>query len=322
MISKRLEVQKSIWSPILDPDNLDTTEKIYALPPDCQSTVTPVFGQSVITVSGVDAETFLDSQLSSDIKNIKSNSLLPAGYCNPKGRLIATLYVIRNENSFNLLLPDDLVDEFIARISRFILRAKVTISENQAVAVIGVIGKIKTEVNPTQSDDPNEKILKINSTQGLILWPSESLALFWRKVTKIYSSSEYERWKLENIRNGIVDVGEATKEQFLPQMINLEKREGVSFSKGCYPGQEIVARTKYLGSVKRKLCSFKSSKLIAQGTTIVNANGVVCGMVCQTASNIHQIDSLEGLAVIHIDNIDGEKLTTSDSIRIDAVTLI
>ncbi|MDC1311209.1 hypothetical protein N8Z26_01985 [Burkholderiales bacterium] len=321
-MSTRLEVQKSIWAPLLDKDDKNTREKNHDITTGSHSMVTPIFAQSLINVSGADAETFLDSQLSGDIKNINNNSLLPAGYCTPKGRLIATPYVIRDQSSFNLLLPHDLVDEFISRISRFILRAKVTISENQAIAMIGVIGETVTEIDKTQFDGLNCQKLKINQTQGIILCPNESLMSFWLKAKTIYSSSDFECWELENIRNGIVNIQDATKEQFLPQMINLEKREGVSFSKGCYPGQEIVARTKYLGSVKRKLCSFKSSALISPGATIVNSNGAVCGMVCHTARNIPTNNSQAGLAVIHIDNIDDVKLTTSDSIQIDAVTVI
>jgi len=248
--------------------------------------------------------------------------LTQSGYCNPKGRLIATPYVIRNANSFNLLLPNDLVGEFISRISRFILRAKVSINENDALATVGVIAQAGAKISIRELDELDNEILEINSRQGFILCPFDSLESFWVKTTQSYLPSQFDYWEIENIRNGIVNIGDATKEQFLPQMINLEKHKGVSFTKGCYPGQEIVARTKYLGSVKRKLCHFRSDSLIDQGTAIFTSEGTPCGIVCHTSRKSKESDNHEGLAVIHINNIDDDKLKTSDSISINAVRLI
>ena len=318
----RSETQKLKWAPILKKQQLANQKKGADTTIGSNLIMTPIFNQSVIDVSGPDAEAFLDSQLTSDVKNIKIKSLNRSGYCNPKGRLIATPYVIRNANSFNLLLPNDLVDEFISRISRFILRAKVSINENDALAIVGVIAQAGAKISIRELDELDNEILEINSRQGLILCPFDSLESFWVKTTQSYLLSQFEHWEIENIRNGIVNIGDATKEQFLPQMINLEKHKGVSFTKGCYPGQEIVARTKYLGSVKRKLCYFRSDSLIDQGTAIFTSEGTPCGIVCHTSRKSNESDNQEGLAVIHINNIDDDKLKTSDSISINAVRLI
>ena len=318
----RSETQKLKWAPILKKQQLANQKKGADTTIGSKLIMTPIFNQSVIDVSGPDAEAFLDSQLTSDVKNIKIKSLTRSGYCNPKGRLIATPYVIRNANSFNLLLPNDLVDEFISRISRFILRAKVSINENDALAIVGVIAQAGAEISIRELDELDNEILEINSRQGFILCPFDSLASFWVKTTQSYLPSQFEHWEIENIRNGIVNIGDATKEQFLPQMINLEKHKGVSFTKGCYPGQEIVARTKYLGSVKRKLCYFRSDSSIGQGAPILTSEGTPCGTVCHTSRKSKESDNQEGLAVIHINNIDDDKLTTSDSISINALKLI
>lgn len=318
----RSETQKIKWAPILKKHKLANQKKGADTTIGSKLIMTPIFNQSVIDVSGPDAEAFLDSQLTSDVKSIKIKSLTRSGYCNPKGRLIATPYVIRNANSFNLLLPNDLVDEFISRISRFILRAKVAINENKTLAIVGVIAQADPEISIRKLNELDNEILEINSRQGFILCPFDSLESFWIKTTQSYLPSQFEHWEIENIRNGIVNIGDATKEQFLPQMINLEKHKGVSFTKGCYPGQEIVARTKYLGSVKRKLCYFRSDSLIAQGTAIFTSEGTPCGTVCHTSRKSKESDNQEGLAVIHINNIDDDKLTTSDSISINAVRLI
>ena len=318
----RSETQKIKWAPILKKHKLANQKKGADTTIGSKSVLTPIFNQSVIDVSGPDAEAFLDSQLTSDVKNIKIKSLTHSGYCNPKGRLIATPYVIRNADSFNLLIPNDLVDEFISRITRFILRAKVSINENNTLAIVGVIAQADPEISIRKLNELDNEILEINSRQGFILCPFDSLESFWIKTTQSYLPSQFEHWEIENIRNGIVNIGDATKEQFLPQMINLEKHKGVSFTKGCYPGQEIVARTKYLGSVKRKLCYFRSDSLIAQGTAIFTSEGTPCGTVCHTSRKSKESDNQEGLAVIHINNIDDDKLTTSDSISINAVRLI
>ena len=318
----RSETQKLKWAPILKKQQLANQKKGADTTIGSKLIMTPIFNQSVIDVSGPDAEAFLDSQLTSDVKNIKIKSLTRSGYCNPKGRLIATPYVIRNANSFNLLLPNDLVDEFISRISRFILRAKVSINENDALAIVGVIAQAGAKISIRELDELDNEILEINSRQGFILCPFNSLESFWVKTTQSYLPSQFEHWEIENIRNGIVNIGDATKEQFLPQMINLEKHKGVSFTKGCYPGQEIVARTKYLGSVKRKLCYFRSDSLIGQGAPIFTSEGTPCGTVCHTSRKSKESDNQEGLAVIHNNNIDDDILKTSDSISINAVRLI
>ena len=318
----RSETQKLKWAPILKKQQLANQKKGADTTISSKLIMTPIFNQSVVDVSGPDAEAFLDSQLTSDVKNIKIKSLTRSGYCNPKGRLIASPYVIRNANSFNLLLPNDLVDEFISRISRFILRAKVSINENDALAIAGVIAQAGAKISIRELDELDNEILEINSRQGFILCPFDSLESFWVKTTQSYLPSQFEHWEVENIRNGIVNIGDATKEQFLPQMINLEKHKGVSFTKGCYPGQEIVARTKYLGSVKRKLCYFRSDSSIGQGAPIFTSEGTPCGTVCHTSRKSKESDNQEGLAVIHINNIDDDKLTTSDSICINALKLI
>ena len=318
----RSETQKLKWAPSLKKQQLANQKKGADTTIGSKLIMTPIFNQSVIDVSGPDAEAFLDSQLTSDVKNIKIKSLTRSGYCNPKGRLIATPYVIRNADSFNLLLPNDLVDEFISRISRFILRAKVSINENDALAIVGVIAQAGAKISIRELDELDNEILEINSRQGFILCPFDSLESFWVKTTQSYLPSKCEHWEVENIRNGIVNIGDATKEQFLPQMINLEKHKGVSFTKGCYPGQEIVARTKYLGSVKRKLCYFRSDSSIGQGAPILTSEGTPCGTVCHTSRKSKESDNQEGLAVIHINNIDDDKLTTSDSISINALKLI
>ncbi|MDA1332258.1 MAG: hypothetical protein O3A65_07245 [Proteobacteria bacterium] len=281
--------------------------------------ITPLVNMSVVSVSGGDATAFLDSQLTSDIKNLTDKKLLRSGYCNPKGRLIATPYVFRNTDSFNLLLPDNLVDEFVSRLSRFILRAKVKITLNEGDAAIGLIAKSRllpiTEIDTIVG----VQIMSLNATQAILVCPFDSLGLLWGHLTATHLICREDLWRLEAIRNGIVNVNNDTKEHFLPQMINLDKGDGVSFTKGCYPGQEIVARTKYLGSVKRKLYQFKSDTPLHAGMTLLNASGATSGLVCDTAPVGFDNHGYEGLAVIQSEYVNEQHLTSSNLCQIEVL---
>ena len=275
--------------------------------------ITALFNFCIISVSGDDASNFLESQLTSDITNLKKLTGRYAGYCNPKGRLIATPFVIRLENGFALLVPEDLSEEFATRLSRFILRAKVKVRIDDSQLIVGLINRLTPIDKLTRiAAIIGSPIIRMNDTQHIILCTPEQIELQWSKLKSQLSVCDEEDWHLETIRNGHVNICNATKEQFIPQMIQLEKAGGVSFTKGCYPGQEIVARTKYLGSVKRKLHHFSSETTILVGSAILNEDETKVGVVCVVASNNGPLGSSEGLAVIRTDETGRSHYTASD----------
>ena len=314
-MSQKLNQKHSEWSDLITRTS-DPSIELRILPTDLSAAGRPIMAPlvnfSVINVNGDDVTAFLDSQLTSDIKNLPDKKLLRSGYCNPKGRLIATPYVFRDRADFNLLLPDNLADEFLVRLSRYVLRAKVKINRNDGDAVIGLMAKPEMMAIPEIDDIAGVQTMSLNSTQTIVVCPFTSLELLWLRLSATHSTGEENLWRLESIRNGIVNINNETKEQFLPQMISLDKNDGVSFTKGCYPGQEIVARTKYLGSVKRKLCHVKSDALLDSGMALLNSSGATCGLVCDAVPVKPDKRGHEGLAVIQSDHVKEKHLTSPD----------
>ncbi len=297
----------------VDTENQDATHAVAA----ADKKITAVFDFCIISVTGDDASNFLESQLTCDITNLKELAGGYAGFCNPKGRLIATPFVIRFAEGFVLLVPEDLSEEFVTRLSRFILRAKVKVIIDDSQLVVGLINRSMPTDNLTRIaaivDSP---IIQMNDTQHIMLCTPDQIESQWGELESQLSVCDEEVWHLETIRNGHVNICNATKEQFIPQMIQLEKYGGVSFTKGCYPGQEIVARTKYLGSVKRKLHHFSSEAITSAGSAILNEDETKVGVVCVVASTNGPLDYKEGLAVIRTDDTRRAHYTTSDMMPI------
>ncbi len=195
----------------------------------------------LLSVSGVDARDFLHAQLTNDIKNLPPERAILAGWCSAKGRLLATFLVIPAPEGFLLQLARDLAPAVAKRLSMFVLRAKVRIAdESDAWAQFGVwAGAVGIEWKNATATVP------VDAGRHLRLERAPSAALA--------CGADEERWYLDEIRAGRPLITAATQDQFVPQMVNLETVGGVDFRKGCYPGQEIVARAQYRGQVKRRM---------------------------------------------------------------------
>ena len=202
----------------------------------------------LLSVSGDDARAFLHTQLTNDVENLPSGRAALAGWCTAKGRLLASLLVIPAPQGFLLQLARDLAPAVVKRLSMFILRAKVKISdESDKWLQFGVWGEVP---GLEMADAPlvvarNEKAtaIRIDSRRALVLSLEELVG---------HAVGE-ARWTLDEIRAGRPLITSATQELFVPQMVNLHALGGVDFHKGCYPGQEIVARTQYRGQLKRHM---------------------------------------------------------------------
>jgi folate-binding Fe-S cluster repair protein YgfZ len=141
--------------------------------------------------------------------------------------------VIRLENGFALLVPEDLSEEFATRLSRFILRAKVKVRIDDSQLIVGLINRLTPVGKLTRiAAIIGSPIIRMNDTQQIILCTPEQIESQWSKLKSQLSVCDEEDWHLETIRNGHVNICNATKEQFIPQMIQLEKVGGVSFTKG------------------------------------------------------------------------------------------
>lgn len=209
---------------------------------------------SILRISGEDATTFLQGQFSCDVAAIAEQGVSWGSYSTAKGRMQASFLLFGNAGVFHLLLRRDIAETFRKRLSMFVLRAKVKIeSMDESMLPLGVMRP--TACNSTlpiiESVTEDALVAAIAPQVSIILSANPAAWLQqWQSVLHAVGSMA---WELVFIQAGLPWVSQATYEEFVPQMANLDLLGGISFKKGCYPGQEIVARTQYLGKVKRRL---------------------------------------------------------------------
>ncbi len=200
----------------------------------------------LVSVSGAEARDFLHAQLTSDVKNLAADRAALAGWCTAKGRLLATFLVIPASEGFLLQLSRDIAGAVAKRLSMFVLRSKVKVADaSEAWTQLGVWSD---ESEPNElfgvSQTPEGITVKVGEGRFLRLVPSSAA---------VAADAAEEAWTLEEMRVGRPLITAATQDLFVPQMVNLEKLGGIDFHKGCYPGQEVVARAQYRGEVKRRM---------------------------------------------------------------------
>ncbi len=221
----------------------------------------------LIHFSGEDAQSFLQGQLSCDVRKVGSSAALYGSYCNPKGRMLASFLIWREraDGCYLLQLPSALQASVQKRLSMFVLRAKVKLADSSAMlvrmAVAGshagpLIQEIMGAVPAAHLDvvhcEKGSVICLAEDRFELVIIPEHAPAI-WDSLSKGALPVGAPCWDWLEIKAGIPVITPATQEQFIPQMANLEAIGGVSFQKGCYPGQEIVSRTQYLGKIKRRM---------------------------------------------------------------------
>jgi folate-binding protein YgfZ len=225
----------------------------------------------VLSVSGADARDFLHAQLTNDILNLPADGAALAGWCSAKGRLLATFLVIPAPQGYLLQLARDLAAPVAKRLSMFVLRSKVKVAdETDAWAQFGVW---EDDAPPRVRWDADRVSVPVGERRFLRLEPAAAISSA--------CSAEEETWYLQEIRAGRPLITAATQDQFVPQMVNLEALGGVDFRKGCYPGQEIVARAQYRGQVKRRMvrlaapqgARLKPGEQFNGGTVVDSAGG-------------------------------------------------
>ncbi|MFT4629367.1 MAG: folate-binding protein YgfZ [Arenicella sp.] len=230
----------------------------------------PISHLSLIKISGPDAQTFLQGQLTNDVAKL-SNSWQYAGYCNPKGRLLALLQIWRQEENFYALISSDLVEATSKRLRMYVMRSKVSIEELADCKLIGLLqhsslAPTLARLNLPPEDAACEQSELGEYRHGDLIQNQKACVLIINKRALIVHKAGTEdstepsletnsRWLQADISEGVPQVCAATVEQFIPQMLNLDILGGVSFKKGCYTGQEIVARMHYLGKLKQRMFS-------------------------------------------------------------------
>ncbi|QGZ37729.1 hypothetical protein IP92_02889 [Pseudoduganella flava] len=288
------------WNQILAP-RADTPATPAAL---AVGFVAPVTDLGLIAFTGDDTATFLHSQLTNDIEHLAQQEVRLAGYCSPKGRLLASFLMWRDAQSVYLQLARDIQPAVQKRLQMFVLRAKTKAADvTDQHVVLGLGGGLAEAVLQTWFDAlPSAPYTKIDHPLGTLLRVADAFGsprYLWLTTQETATTAAplladrlvvggNEAWRLAEIHAGVPLVTAATQEQFVPQMINLELLGGVNFKKGCYPGQEIVARSQYLGKLKRRtaLVSIDDAGITA-GTEVFAAADPdqPCGMVVNAAPN-------------------------------------
>ena len=219
----------------------------------------------LIAFSGEDTLAFLQGQITNDLRGQGLDQAVFAGYCNAKGRLQANFLVLRQADDYLLLLPDGLRETLQKRLSMFVLRSKTRARDASAEWVrLGLSGPgARALLTRTWGSAPAAGLGVLQHGDGLaiglaeerfdLLVRPEAAPALWRALGAEARPIGHTAWDALLVDAGIPTLLPATFEAFTPQMVNMEILHGVSFNKGCYPGQEVVARTQYLGKVKRRM---------------------------------------------------------------------
>ena len=253
----------------------------------------------VIRASGADAASFLHGQLTQDFLLLGTGEARLAAYCSPKGRMLASMIGIkRSADEILLVCPVDMLAATCKRLRMFVLRAKVQLSDaSDDFSLFGLAGNAAKSIagNDQQAwarhDVSQEIVLTLYPADGvaraLILAPAaQSAPALMGGTPALEPTLDPALWHWSDVRSGIASIHPATADAFVPQMLNYESVGGVNFKKGCYPGQEVVARSQFRGTLKRRACLAHSEAALKAGDELFEASddSQPCGLVAQAAS--------------------------------------
>jgi len=237
----------------------------------------PLTHLGVIACAGDEAKPFLHNQLTSDINHLGVEQAQHSAWCTAKGRMLASFVAWRSGDDYRLALAAELLPAIIKRLQMFVLRSKVTLADiSDQIALLGIAGPKAAESlaaaglsapGEAMSVSNNEdiRVIRLDTSRYLIALPVERCAALWPVLAAQARPVGLPVWRWLDIVAALPLITAATREEFVPQMADFEKIGGVSFHKGCYPGQEIVARTQYLGKVKRHLFRASSETPVKAG---------------------------------------------------------
>ena len=286
----------------------------------------------LIGFSGEDTQTFLQGQLTNDVRQVNATQSQYSSYCTPKGRMLASFLVWQNADSHFIQLPAELQASIQKRLAMFVMRAKVKVRDaSEEFIRFGMAGdeaeallRTHFQTLPGAAQEvvhlEHSSVIRLPGNRFEIIAHPQHAAPLWDALSKAATPVGAGVWEWLDIQAGVPVISLATQDQFVPQMVNYEVIGGVSFTKGCYPGQEIVARTQYLGRLKRRmyLATLQTDTPPAAGDVLYGTDmeGQATGMVvnAQPAPDggfnllaVIQISSAEG-SEIHWKTLDGPPL--------------
>ncbi len=288
----------------------------------------------LLALSGEDAVGFLHGQVTNELRGQSPDKAVFAGYCTAKGRLLANFLAFRRGGDLLLLLPAALSEIIRRRLAMFVLRAKVQLRDASAEWVaLGLagpgaadlvaerFGAAPADVMGVVHDEKSWAVRLGESRFDLFVSPAAAPEL-WQTLAARARPVGTPAWDWLTVEAGVPIILPATQDQFVPQMVNMEALQGISFQKGCYPGQEIVARSKYLGKLKRRMYLAHVEAAAAPGDALYSPAlpDQACGMVANAApspaggSDLLAVvmDSGYESGQVHLGATDGPRLRFRD----------
>ncbi len=272
---------------------------------------------ALLEVSGADAVTFLQGQVTNDVKLLNGTQAHYTGYCTPKGRLLGIFLAFAHQDHVHLQMPKPIAEAIAKRLRMYVMRSKVIISDMSAHIInFGLNGPEAAQILSEQfSELPNAPYAVATHAQATLL---RLPTIEGQQRFEIFTSLDHAKtlwntlkvktklvgkpcWDWLEVQSGIPEIVPATQEQFVPQMVNLDLLHAINFKKGCYTGQEIVARTHYLGSVKRRtfLMALTSVSPPQAGDKLVDEHQNEVGQIVRVAP--HNDNAFDVLAELRIE---------------------
>jgi len=248
----------------------------------------------LIRAQGEDAAKFLHGQLTNDFSMLGLSEARLAAFCNAKGRMQASMIGFKlSATDILLVCSQDLLAATLKRLNMFVMRAKVKLSDASAdFSLYGLSGEALTSVAKTIAEYSESVWAKASFNDGSLinLYPANKVArALWVAPVGATAPSgavlTQEQWAWTEVQSGITTLSQALFEAFVPQMLNYESVGGVNFKKGCYPGQEVVARSQFRGTLKRRAYLAHADHPLTAGEELFSANDLMqpCGSVAQAA---------------------------------------
>jgi hypothetical protein len=276
----------------------------------------------LISAYGEDVADFLQGQFSNDVSQVDAEHSQLNSYCTPKGRMLTSFRLFKTGDTFYLRLPQTLVEPTLKRLRMFVMRSRVTLENaDDALTRIGwsgpnAVAELSAALDGAAIPQTPDEALSLPALSVLrvpgihprfeIYGQLEAVQRLWTRLNVHGAPVGAACWGLLDVLAGIPTIYPETSEAFVPQMANMELIGGVSFKKGCYPGQEIVARTQYLGNLKRRMYRIHVDlDQVAPGQEILDAAKGDSGMVGRVVEGYRHPDGgVEGLAVLQIQSVE------------------
>ena len=210
-----------------------------------------------ILVEGVDRRAFLQGQLSADLDRLTPEQAVPASCNSAQGRVQAVVWLVERADALVMILPSSMIEPTLARLRKYVLRSKVELGSGA-----GKLDAYATFDGAAGNLPPALRAHAQVGTTSYIRWPPDGqrvLILSPQTLSSVHDPNAESAWQLDDIRAGLPQVYPQTHETFVAQMLNLDLLGGIDYEKGCYTGQEIIARTHFRGTIKRRMLRFASS---------------------------------------------------------------